>query len=135
MPGGVIVTKTDVLDRHGWLSIRRKGIGGSDAAKVLGLSKWGGPLTVFLDKTGRLPMEDDEPSEAAYWGTTLEDVVAREFSKRTGLRVQRRNAMFHHPDHPWMIANVDRVIVGSNRGLECKTVSAFKADEWLQAFL
>ena len=38
--------------------------------------------------------------------------------------------MFHHPDHSWMIANVDRVIVGSNRGLECKTVSAFKADEW-----
>ena len=55
MPSGVILAKTDVLSRSEWLGIRRKGIGGSDAAKVLGLSKWAGPLTVFLDKTGQLP--------------------------------------------------------------------------------
>lgn len=123
------LVSTKALPRDEWLSLRRRGIGGSDAAKVLGLSRWGGPLTVYLDKTGDLPPEE-EPSEAAYWGTTLEDVVAMEFVRRTGLRVRRRNAIMYHPDHPWMIANVDRVIVGSNRGLECKTVSAFKADEW-----
>jgi len=56
--------------------------------------------------------------------------VAREFARRTGLRVRRRNALCCHPDHPRMIANVDREIVGANKGLECKTVSAYKADEW-----
>ena len=126
---GIELVSTKELQRNEWLAFRRRGIGGSDAAKVLGLSRWGGPLTVYLDKTGYLPPEE-EPSEAAYWGTTLEDVVATEFVRRTGLRVRRRNAIMYHPDHPWMIANVDRVIVGSNRGLECKTVSAFKADEW-----
>jgi putative phage-type endonuclease len=126
---GIELASTKALQRNEWLAFRRRGIGGSDAAKVLGISRWGGPLTVYMDKLGLLPPEEEQ-SEAAYWGTTLEDVVAREFVRRTGLRVRRRNAIMYHPDHPWMIANVDRVIVGSNQGLECKTVSAFKADEW-----
>jgi len=130
MSRGVALARTDAISRAEWLALRRKGIGGSDAAKVLGLSRWGGPLTVYLDKTGILPPDDGEPSEAAYWGTALEDVVAREFARRTGLRVRRRNALCCHPDHPRMIANVDREIVGANKGLECKTVSAYKADEW-----
>ena len=29
-----------------------------------------------------------------------------------------------------MIADVDRLIVGENAGLECKTASAYNADKW-----
>jgi len=124
-----VICSTKSITREDWLNLRRRGIGGSDAAKVLGISRWGGPLTVYMDKLGLLPLEEEQ-SEAAYWGTTLEEVVAREFTRRSGLRVRRKNAIVHHKNYPWMIANVDREVVGANKGLECKTVSAYKADEW-----
>jgi putative phage-type endonuclease len=126
---GIERLSTKALPHDEWLALRRRGIGGSDAAKVLGISRWGGPLTVYMDKLGLLPPEEEQ-SEAAYWGTTLEEVVAREFTRRSGLRVRRKNAIVHHKNYPWMIANVDREVVGTNKGLECKTVSAYKADEW-----
>lgn len=123
-----VLVSTKELDREEWLEQRRQGIGGSDAAKVLGVSRWGGPLSVYLEKKG-LYIPDD-PGEPAYWGTVLEDVVAREFEKRSGLRVQRQNKIFTHPDYPWMLANIDRRIVGQKKGLECKTASNFMGDEW-----
>lgn len=124
----VLVSTAD-MTRDEWLKERRRGIGGSDAAKVLGISRWGGPLSVWMEKTGR--SEPPQAGEPAYWGTVLEDVVAREFEIRTGLKVRRENKMFAHPDYPWMIANVDRKIVGENQGLECKAVSSWKEDEWI----
>ena len=60
-----------------------------------------------------------------YFGNVLEEVVAQEFAKRTGLKVQRRNAILQHPAYPWMLANVDRLIVGERIGLECKTASEY----------
>ncbi|MBQ7263846.1 MAG: YqaJ viral recombinase family protein [Synergistaceae bacterium] len=117
-----------MTDRTAWLEERRKGIGGSDAAKVLGLSRWGGPLSVYLDKVEG--PRDELTSEAAHFGTILEDVVAREFSEREGLKVRRRNGIKASKARPFMLANVDREIVGRNAGLECKTANAFKADEW-----
>mgnify|MGYP001324417180 CR=1 FL=1 len=123
-----VLVSTKELDREEWLKERMKGIGGSDAAKVLGVSRWGGPLSVYLEKKGLYT--PDDPGEPAYWGTVLEDVVAREFEKRSGLRVQRQNKIFQHAEYPWMLANVDRRIVGQNKGLECKTASNFMGDEW-----
>lgn len=122
------LVSTANLSREQWLEERRKGIGGSDAAAVAGLSPWKSPVEVWLEKTGQV--EPEEPGEAAYWGTVLEDVVAQEFSKRTGFKVRRRNAILKHPQYEWMIANVDRMLVGSSEGLECKTTSAFQAKEW-----
>jgi putative phage-type endonuclease len=116
------------LSRDEWVALRRRGIGGSDVAKVAGISKWGTPLTLFLEKTGAITPE--EPGEAAYWGEVLEDVVAAEFSKRTGIKVRRKNAICFHKEYPWMLANIDREVVGTNKGLECKTASAYLHEEW-----
>lgn len=126
MPNVLVSTKGMI--REEWLKHRQLGIGGSDAAKVLGISRWGGPLSVYMEKNGLYTPE--EPGEAAYWGTVLEDVVAREFEKQSGLKVRRENKIFRHPEYPWMLANVDRRIVGANKGLECKTTSNFMGDEW-----
>lgn len=95
--------------RAEWLEGRRQGIGGSDVAAVLGLSPYKTPLDVWNDKLGL--SEDHEPSEAAYWGTTLEDTVAKEFQKRTGYKVQRVDHQFSDPENAWMICNIDRAIV------------------------
>ncbi|WCK55397.1 YqaJ viral recombinase family protein [Aneurinibacillus sp. Ricciae_BoGa-3] len=123
-----VLARTLNMGRDAWLEIRKGGIGGSDAAAIAGLSKYESPVVVYLEKMGQL--DQDEPGEAAYWGNVLEDIVAKEFSSRTGFKVKRCNAVLQHPDYPFMLANVDRLIVGQNVGLECKTASAYLKDLW-----
>lgn len=123
-----VLAPTVEMEHEQWLEARRKGIGGSDAAAIAGLNKWKSPVQVYLEKTGQA--QEEEAGEAAYFGILLEDVVAQEFSKRTGLKVRRRNAILQHPEYSWMIANVDRLIVGEKVGLECKTASEYMKDEW-----
>lgn len=112
-----------------WLKERQKGIGGSDVGAVLGVNKWKTPFQVYLEKTEEI-IEVEEPSEAAYWGTELEDMVAREFAKRTGKKVRRDTTHFVSKEYPFMVANIDRRVVGENAILECKTVNQYGAKEW-----
>lgn len=51
------------MDRLQWLKERQKGIGGSDAAAVLGVSRWRSPFMVYMEKT-RVITEDTKESEA-----------------------------------------------------------------------
>lgn len=119
---------TAALSMEQFLQERRTGIGGSDAAAIVGLSRWNSPMSIYLEKVGEAP-EDSGASEAAYWGTVLEDVVAREFMRRTDMKVRRDRRMLRSKDHPFMIAHLDRRVVGGGI-LECKTASAYKASEW-----
>jgi len=116
-----------VLTREQWLEERKKGIGGSDAPVVLGLNPWKSRMDLWLEKTGQY--EEQVDNEAMYWGRTLEDVVAREFCQRTGKKVRRRNDILYHPELPFVLASVDRLVVGEKAGLECKTVNAFYQDD------
>lgn len=123
-----VLAPTREMEHEQWLKERQKGIGGSDAAAIAGLNKWKSPIAVYLEKTGEIPPVEE--NEAMYWGNRLEDMVADEFSNRTGLKVRRRNAILQHPEHPWMLANVDRLIVGRREGLECKTANEYLKGEW-----
>ena len=131
-------------DRAEFLARRRKGIGGSDIAAILGVSPWKSALDVYLDKVGQ---SDDQPSnaEAVYWGIRLEDVVAEEYRTRTQAQVQRVRDQLRHKHHAWAIGNIDRAIVtkgsraratedgsllGADGLLECKTGSAFTRAAW-----
>jgi putative phage-type endonuclease len=118
------------MDRNEWLKRRNDGLGASDAAVVLEMSRYKSKLRLWAEKTGLIEAEDISEKEVVYWGVMLEETVAKEFAKRSGLKVQRRNAILQHPDHPFMLANVDRLIVGREEGLECKTAHALKAKEW-----
>ncbi|WHY31618.1 YqaJ viral recombinase family protein [Bacillus wiedmannii] len=124
-----VLVNTLNMDRAQWLQARTQGIGGSDVSAIAGLNKWKSAIQVFLEKTQVIEKEDIQ-SEAAYFGNVLEEVVAKEFSKRTDLKVQRRNAILQHPEYPWMLANVDRLIVGEKIGLECKSASEYLKKEW-----
>ena len=117
--------------REEWLAERNKGIGGSDIATILGLNKWKSPLQLFLEKTGKVVAEDLSDKEVIYWGNVLEDVVAKEFERRTGKKVRKRNVMFCDDKYPYMRANVDREVVGENAVLECKTTDKRNADQWV----
>lgn len=112
-----------------WLADRRKGIGGSDVATILGLNKWKSPYQLWLEKTGQIDLEESD-SEPAYWGNVLEEVVAKEFSERTGKKVRRRNQVFEHREYRFLRANIDRDVVGENALLECKTANQFLAKDW-----
>ena len=112
-----------------WLLDRRRGIGGSDVATILGLNKWKSSYQLWLEKTGQIELDHTE-SEPAYWGNVLEEVVAKEFQERTGKKVRRRNQIFEHPLYPFLRANIDRDVVGENAILECKTANAFLGKEW-----
>lgn len=112
-----------------WLEDRRKGIGGSDVATILGLNQYKSAYQLWLEKTGQVELKDTE-SEPAYWGNVLEEVVAKEFQERTGKKVRRRNQVFEHSLHPFLRANIDREVVRENAILECKTANQFLAKEW-----
>lgn len=124
-----VLVSTANMDRQEWLEWRRKGIGGSDAPAVVGLSPWKSPIQLYMEKVGEW-ISEEEPSEAAYIGTRLENVLAEIFSEQTGMKVMKRNAILQHTQYPWMIANIDRRIVGKKEGLEIKTASEYLKDEW-----
>lgn len=136
-------------NREDWLKLRTKGIGGSDVAAALGLSPWRTPVELWQDKRGE---SDPQPtSDSMHFGTILEDIVAKEFQERTGMKVQRVNYTFADGEDDWMRANIDRAIVnpdisGNVRAvkdpkegkpfittdaiLECKTANAFSTPLW-----
>ena len=115
------------LSREEFLARRKQGIGGSDVAAVLDVSPYRTPYQVWLDKTGQAP--EREETEILHFGQVLEQVIADEYVRRNGAKVQRRNAMYQHKDHPELVANIDRYIVGG-KILECKTCNAFAADKF-----
>ena len=128
IPSRKVLAETKHLSREEWLGLRRKGIGGSDAGAVLGMNPWASPYTVWADKLGKLPPKED--NEAMRVGRDLEDYVAQRFTEATGKKVGRRNQIFLHPEHDWMLANIDRQVVGENAGLECKTAKAINLRRW-----
>ena len=125
----LMMTAAEAKDRGKWLDFRRKGIGGSDAAAAVGLSRWKSPYQLWLEKTGQAEPEDLSGKEYVYWGTVLEEAVANRFTELTGKNVRRRG-LLADDDCPFLLANVDRIVVGENAGLECKTANGFAASEW-----
>ncbi len=111
-----------------WKEERRKAIGGSDAPSLLGLNSYKSSIRLYMEKTGEIAPEP--AGEAARWGNILEDIVAKEFSRVTGKKAHNVNKILIHPEYDWMIANIDRRIVGENAILECKTTSVFNKDKW-----
>jgi putative phage-type endonuclease len=130
------LVKTNDLNRDQWLNVRKGGIGSSDAASAVGLNPYCSQLELWLNKTGRdagLPKVDpNDETSPMYWGTLLEPIVAAHYTKRTGNKVRRINAVLQHPAEPWMLANIDREIIGAPdvQILECKTAGMNGARLW-----
>jgi len=129
---------TKQLPREDWLAVRKQGIGSSDAAAAVGLNPYKSQLELWLEKTGRdtsLPKLDPQDEESpAYWGNILEPIVASHYTRRTSNRVRRVNAVLQHPDPKlaWMLANIDREVIGASEVqiLECKTAGINGARLW-----
>lgn len=105
-----------------WLNDRLKGIGGSDAGAVLGLNPYKSPYTLWAEKTERISSYAPD-NEAMRQGRDLEGYVAKRFEEETGKKVRKSGFSYQSKEYPFMLANVDRLVVGEDAGLECKTTS------------
>ncbi len=130
----MILCSTEKMAEEEWLRWRTTGIGGSDAGTVLGVNPYKTKRELFYEKTGVEPIKaKDNDSLPLRWGHALEETVAEEFSRQTGLRVYEVKEMYQHPLYPFMLANVDRFIDlpdGSVGILECKTSNPNSKYKW-----
>lgn len=110
-----------------WHFRRRLGLGGSEAGTILGLNKYESAWDLWSVKTGRSEPKDLSDNMAVKMGHKLEQTVAELYAETTGKQVRRSNIHHIHKDKPWLVGNLDRVVVGEKRGLECKTASSFAA--------
>lgn len=114
-----------------WHRQRQSGIGGSDAAAVLGLNPYKSLVQVYLEKIGEYNKMVD--NRFVYWGSKLEDMIAKEFQKQTQLKVRRNNFILQSRDYPFMMGDIDREGIdseGNHFVLECKSTSNWNSKQW-----
>ena len=126
-----VLAKTKGMTRNEWLKVRNMGVGGSDAAAILGISPYKSVLELWQEKTGQKELTEAE-SEILHFGQVLEQTVKEEFTRRTGLKVRAKNAILQSEEYPFMLANLDGVINdnGQMAIFEAKTASAYKKEQW-----
>jgi putative phage-type endonuclease len=113
------------------LEERRSGVGGSDAATVLGLNPFTTAYELYLDKIGEAPPEDEDfLKESRYWGSVLEAPVSDRYAEETGYKVQKANNLIRSKEHPFMLANIDRKVVGEDMRIGFEAKTAARPDGW-----
>ena len=127
-----IIADTRKMSHQDWLQMRKAGIGGSDCAAAVGLSRWKSPFQLWSEKTDRIV--PTKAGEAAYWGSVMEPILRAEVAKRM-LEAEVRECPFflRSKEHPYMLANIDGYVRenGSFSCLEIKTANAFAAvQDW-----
>jgi putative phage-type endonuclease len=130
----LVLVDTANLPEKEWLEYRRQGIGGSDAAAVLGNSPFRTARDLYYDKLNIVSPEDDTANWVAKkMGHLLEDLVAEIFHVKTGFRVYQIKKMFRHPEYRFMLADIDFFIElpdGATAILEIKTTNYNAKDKW-----
>lgn len=134
---------TKDLPREDWLRLRQSGIGGSDISAIMGFNPYKTAYDLYHDKIN--DVVEDAQSDAAYWGTILEDVVAKEYALRNDCKVQKVNYMIRHPEFDFALANIDRAVINpsisgnvrikdgkltTDKLLEVKTASEYMKNVW-----
>lgn len=106
------------MEHAKWLEERRKGIGGSDVAAILGLSPWKTPFQVYQEKRNECkPFEGNDLTE---WGKRMEPTIRQWYSDVTGRVVRLPDGIIYHAKHPFMLASLDG-FTDDRRVVEIKT--------------
>lgn len=126
-----IIADTRKMSHQDWLQMRKAGIGGSDCAAAVGLSRWKSPFQLWSEKTERIV--PTKGGEALYWGSLMEPILRNEFAKRTNLEVKECPFFLRSKEHKYMLANIDGYVKnedGSFSVLEIKTANAYAVQDW-----
>lgn len=127
-----LIADTSKMTHEEWLDIRKKSIGGSEIAAVIGMNRWKTQFAVWAEKTGRIDSSVQQ-SESMYWGIVMESILRQEFSKRTGYAVKEAHYIFASIDNPFMTANIDGYVDlgnGEYAVLEIKTAGNYAESDW-----
>jgi len=126
-------TVEKLANRKDWLAARRRGIGASDSAAILGYSGFRSPFAIYTDKV----CDDVDNSEDAIleWGRRLEPAVARAFEDATGLPLHDPGdfTIYRSVSHPWIYATLDRQAGVEAVPLELKVNFHGNANDWKQS--
>lgn len=119
-----------VLDEVDIRVARRKGIGGSDVAAVLGVHPYRTAHDVWLEK---FALVERELGEAALWGRVVEPAILDEYARREGVAVEKfefPKGFRRHKQHDWMLGNIDAVVKGKPIGVDAKMAGLRQAPRW-----
>jgi putative phage-type endonuclease len=98
-----------------WHAARANGLGGSEIAAVLGLSKWESPLSLWLRKAQQIPLDDEDKSEMEA-GRRLEEAICQKFADTHPEYLMSDAGTYRHTDRPWEIANPDKFLAHRENG-------------------
>ena len=101
-------------------------IGGSDIASLMGVNPYDSPIDVYNAKLG---IKKNIENDAIHFGNVLEESVLREFSRRYGYSLIKKQTKYHKK-YPYFAANVDSCIKGTNIIVEAKTTSEYNHKKW-----
>ena len=119
-------------DKTAWLELKKTHISGTDAGVIMGVNPYKTQYALFFEKVlpaDKLEEDDVGSKESVHFGKVLEEVVAAEFTQRTGLKICKKGTLGDRCCD-YRIANIDRKIIGENAGLECKTTSYMNREAW-----
>jgi putative phage-type endonuclease len=122
------------MDAQQKAEIRRSGIGGSDIAAIVGQHPYKNVHDVWAEKVGLTTPTDEFPSEAAYWGAQIEDILAAEYARRENVRllhVPAADGIVRSAEHFWMMGSPDRLVDGDPLvGCELKMAGLRQIARW-----
>lgn len=128
------LVRTPDGDREAWLDQRRKGVGGSDVAAIMGLSPYRGAYEVWAEKSGLIEAPDISDNPAVIWGNILESVIGEHYAENHPDReVRRLNAVCQSIERPWAQASLDYEVKDPELGwgvLEIKTAGQRSEGKW-----
>ena len=111
------------MNREQFLLDRKKGIGGSDVASILGVSPFRTALEVYHDKTSP-ELYLDEPTEDMQRGVRVEKYILQEYAERNEVQLNTNIPTIVDQECPFMRANIDAKVVGQNVVIEAKSTKA-----------
>lgn len=128
-----VAYETKDMSKDDWIKRRKNGIGGSDAASVLGLNPYKSSISVYMDKIDEEAVDNSYEDEVSYkmeLGNKLKNFVANEFMLKTNKKVRNVNGILKNDKYPFALANIDRAIVGEKAFLVCKVTNSYSKKLW-----
>lgn len=116
--------------KNAWLAERKKYTTGTDAACLLGLSPWGNPLTVYLDKKGL--GEPVVENEAMKWGLRLEAEILKAYAETMKCRLVNVDGydLKTNDDYPHLACSLDGWNMDLGIPVDAKNIRFCDASRW-----
>ena len=102
-----------------WFALRADGITATEVSVIAGLNPYKTPYQLWAEKLGKY--EPEPVGAAAVRGLLLESTVAQFYEMETGKKLKRSNGIVRIKEIPWVMASLDRTIVGEDGLVEIKT--------------